>query len=104
MDVYDLADAEGLTTMAVDSLALQIPSTTYRAEVCKAVAHAQLPHADETVRQKIQQEIEAGVKTQPPPTPPQPPVGGGSVPPAGLGTGRPQTSTKAPPPDLASGP
>lgn len=64
MDVFDLADAATLTDMAVASDPLRIPSATYRRELFKSIAHAQLPHLDEDTRQKIDGEIDAGVHAE----------------------------------------
>lgn len=61
MDLYDLADADTLTTMAVASDTLRIPSKTYRREMFKAVTRAQLAHLDEETRAQIDKEIDAGV-------------------------------------------
>lgn len=64
MDLYDMADAAALTEMAVSTDTLRIPSPTYRRELYKAVAHAQLPHLAEETRQKIDEEIDAGVSAE----------------------------------------
>lgn len=81
MDVFDLADASTLTEMAVASDPLRIPSATYRRELFKSLAHAQLPHVDDETRKKIDGEIDAGVNAEdmqpvpPPGTPPLAPPG-----------------------------
>lgn len=87
MDVYDLADASTLTEMALTSDPLAIPSATYRRELFKAVAHAQLPNIDEAARQKIDQEIEQGVHEEDfaaPPTRRSPPPNAPPLPPPSL--------------------
>lgn len=61
MDLYDLADADALTTMAVAAESLRVPSATYRRELYKAVTRAQLTHLDEETRAKIDKEIDAGI-------------------------------------------
>ena len=61
MDRDDMADAGSLTEMALNAEPLKIPPATHRGALMKALSRAQLPHLDETTRNTIDAEIEAGV-------------------------------------------